>query len=151
MLISILLIILHNSPALAGNHLVRCNFFLDAKPKIHFITTIDYMGKVQIDGILSGKKFSCSYQIRDFNYSPGAMIANAEFLLKKINCVGDTIVVGRLKNSSTLAVEAKQGKKGFVCNQDLVVNYPLARDQSPFFDGKMVKLTHEKLKKGVWP
>ena len=151
MLFGILLIIFNSTPVLAANNLVRCDFHLDAKPKIHFITTVDYMGKVQTDGELSGKKFSCSYQIREFNYSPGAVIAHSEFVLKKLKCIGDSTIIERLKQSSSLAVEVNQGKKGFVCGQDLVVNYPLARDQSPFFDGKMVKVSHEKHRKGVWP
>ncbi len=151
MLFGILLIIFNSTPVLAANNLVRCDFHLDAKPKIHFITTVDYMGKAQTDGVLSDKKFSCSYQIRDFNYSPGAIIASSEFLLKKIKCTGDLTIVGRLKQSSSLKVEVNHGKKGFACSQDLVVNYPLARDQSPFFDGKMVKVSHEKHRKGVWP
>jgi len=149
MVVALLISLFLSSQSIASGNLLRCQFAQDSKMKIQLSTTIDMMGKVVIEGFLSGKSLSCSYQIQEFYYQPGAVIPNVEFTLKKNKCSGDAGVVGRLNKTSTLRIES--GKKGYVCSEDLVVNFPLARDLAPFYDGKMVRYQNERFQKGIWP
>ena len=133
----------------ADQPLVKCSFVQEATPKIQFTTIIDQYGMVKTQGLLSGKKFDCTYKIQEFKYLPGAVVPNAEFLLKKNKCVGESIVVGRLKKSTSLFI--KNVANGFACTEDLVTNYPAAIDRRPYFDGKNAKRLNEKFRNGVWP